>query len=339
LLRYFVLSVFLLAIGCSNEKEAEPYPVERDQLIHSLFLNIDQNNVSAINKDLTRLKYIIKHDVFLENLAKKSKVNTYLIKADQAIRLGDLNTAALFITQSGNGTLLGQIESLKLIKSYLQEKPFRQSKDYFKALDTIADLPLPKDEFSIYHQFLSRERQQAERLKQEEYEAALAKMVDLFSKMIISSSKYIDLIKNVILDEKFTAVDVNAIIRDIKEFSPDLELISLTDFVAELNRIKLPYADSLQRINELFVKGKDETALSELMGFVNKQRRVSQKVQIYLISRSKKLRFFLDDQIFNLNIVMDKYYKQKDLEEKSSKDEVESSDTEHNKERETTNEF
>ena len=343
MLRYFVLSFFLLAIGCSNEKEAEPYQVERDQLIQSLFSNIDQNNISAINKDLKRLQYIIRHDSFLETLAKKSKINTYLIKADKAIKLNDLNTAAIFITQSGNGSLIGQIESLKAIKSYLQEKPFRQSKDYFKALDSITGLQLPKAEFKVYHTFLAKERQQAELLKQKEYNNALSKMVTVFSKMVLASSKYIDLVKIVINDKKFTAVDVDKIVQDIKEFSPDLNVIVLNDFVKKINKTALTYTNSLQKINRDFEKGANEDGLFKLTALLKRHRRISQKVQMYLISRSKKLRFYLDEQIFNLDLVIDQFYKQKELEEKeskeSTKDPINSQDTELNQEREISNEF
>ena len=343
MLRYFVLSVFLLAIGCSNEKEAEPYQVERDQLIQSLFAHVDSNNISAIDKDLNRLHYIIKHDAFLEGLAKRSKINNYLIKADKALKLNDLNTAAVYITQSGNGVLVEQIESLQVIKSYLQEKPYRQSRDYFKALETIADLKLPKKEFAVFHTFLARERKQAEILKQQEYQKALTKMVNIFSKMIIASSKYMNVVEVVVKDKKFTAVDVNAIVRDIKEFSPQLDVIVLNDFVDEINKAKFSYAERLQKINNDFKKGADETGLTELKALLKSQRRTSQKLQMYLISRSKKLRFFLDDQTFNLDIVIDKYYKQKELESQklneSTSDEVDVKDIEPKQEREITNEF
>jgi hypothetical protein len=310
------LSVFLLAIGCSDKKEAEPYQVERDQLIHNLILSIDQNKVPETNKALQRLHAIIRHDNFLDGLTKKTRINNYLIKADQAIKDDDLDTASLWITQSGNSDLQVQLEALISIKSYLQAKPFNQSKDFFKALKTINNLPLSKDEFPVYHQFIAREQLRAEKLKSEEDKAAIEKMENLFMKMIIASSKYFDLIKIVISDQKFTNKDLNQIVKDIKEFSPDLAEVPLSTFVERINKNPLPYAESLRRINQNLENGNNEQALSDLRALVKNQHRVSRKIQRYLISRSKKLRFFLEDQTFNLEVIIDKYYRQKELEEK-----------------------
>lgn len=290
MIRYAVFVVFLLVVACSEQKKSEPFDDVKDKLIFDLFDGVEKGDHQSTFKTLARIKSIITHDPFLEQLYAKTNNNVSLIKADQALKAGDLNTAGLHAASVEDRTLHSEIQALRIIDDYLNQKPFSSSEYAYKALE---GLGRTKDAFvkvESYNRWILAEKEFANELFRKEYLALLEMASKAYSKKLIASSAYSKFCLKYIDKEIVRDRDLKKVLETLCKFNPDLEIVKIDDFKEEVRKINDLSIKSLRSISNLFTSGENRKGLEKLKLFVEEGGKVSWSLQKSLLQRSEKLK-------------------------------------------------
>ncbi len=321
MVRYVFLVVCLLITACSDQKKAENYDDFKDRLIFDLFSSVENGNHQKTFKTLSRLRTLISHNAFLDELHVKEENNLALIKVDQALEVGDLNTASMQAVTAENRALQSQIDSLKVVEDYIVQKPYTTSAKAYSALKRLDGVHKVVAENSHYKKFISAEKTHADHLYKQEYEKLLNTAFSSYSRKLVASSKYADYAL-LHLDKKAPSKKSLAkVLEELVSFDPELEELKFADFSSKVNTLDNKSLKELRSISEKFVKGENMTALQELKAFVEKEGKVSKQLKVYLMQKSKKLTRVLAGMEFTLiDDVIDRLEEVNRIEEEMRKE-------------------
>ncbi len=324
MIRYALLIVCLLVAACSEQKKSEPYDDVRGKLIFDLFSSVEKGDHQSTFKSLTRLKALISHDLFLDELYAKENNNVALIKADQALAAGDLDTASMQAASAEARGLQQQIQALRIVEAYLKQKPFPSSERAYKALDTLDSTNEVFAKVPAYANWVVAEKKLAAELYRKEYEALLAEALRAYSKKLVASASYTKFCLAHVDKKKIEEKEVENILASLCTFNPDLKKIKIADFRPKVNSVDNQAMQTLRTISGHFVAGRNKEALSLLSKFVEETGKVSWALQKTLMQRSEKLkRVVAGDKLILLDDVITKFEEAEAIDRKLKKKEKE----------------
>ena len=316
MVRYVFLIVCLLLTACSDQKKADNYDDFKDRLIFELFKSVEKGEHQKTFKTLSRLRVLISHNAFLDELYVKEENNLALIKVDKALELGDLNTASMQAVMAEDRQLQSQIQALKLIEDYTVQKPYTTSGKAYSALKRLTGIHPVIAENSHYKKWLKAEQVHADNLYKKEYAELLDKAFNSYARKLISSSKYADFTLLHLKKKQPSKAVLGKLFEELCSFDPELETVKPADFTAKVSQLDNAALQTLRGISAMFEKGENLKGLDALKAFVAKEGKVSRQLKLYMMQKSKKLRRVLNDVEFRLiDDVIDKLKEVNEIEE------------------------
>lgn len=289
MVRYVFLVVCLLITACSDQKKAENYNDFKDRLIFDLFAGVEKGDHQQTFKTLSRLRTLISHNAFLDELHVKEENNLALIKVDQALEVGDLNTASMQAVRAEDRVLQRQVESLKVIEDYIVQKPYTTSARAYAALKRLDGIHKLVAENEHYKKFAVAEKLHADELYKKEYEKLLNTAFNSYSRKLVASSKYADYAMLHIDKKMPSKKSLVKVLEELVLFNPELEELKFEDFAAKVKTLDNQSLKELRAISSKFSKGENRQGLNSLKLFIDREGKVSKQLQVYLMQRSGKL--------------------------------------------------
>ena len=321
MVRYVFLAVCLLITACSDQKKAENYDDFKDRLIFDLFASVEKGDHQKTFKTLSRLRTLISHNAFLDELHVKEENNLALIKVDQALEVGDLNTASMQAVTAEDRVLQRQVESLKIIEDYIVQKPYSTSAKAYSALKRLDGIHSLVAENSHYKKFIAAEKSHADELYKQEYAKLLKTAFDSYSRKLVASSKYADYALLHIDKKAPSKKSLTKVLDELVSFNPELEELKFDDFAAKVKTLDNQPLKELSAISDKFAKGENVAGLNSLKTFIDREGKVSKQLKIELMQKSKKLTRVLAGMEFTLiDDVIDKLEEVNRIEEELRKE-------------------